>query len=436
MRRYVRATALPLILFAGACGETSKRSMEQVMGPDPQLVEPALTMVPTIDIPSAAGWPAGKAPTPAAQLAVKPFATGLAHPRWMLALPNGDVLVAETAAPPRQPGAGNGGVRGFFMKRAMKKVGAAVVSANRITLLRDRDGDGVAEFRSVLIDRLSSPFGMALVGDKLFIANADSVVSVPFRPGETRVSVKPTVVAQLPAGRNHHWTKSLAASPDGRRLYVGVGSNSNAGENGLEEERGRAAIWEIDPSTGVHRIFASGLRNPVGLAIQPGTNMLWAVVNERDELGSDLVPDYLTSVQDGGFYGWPWSYWGQVVDSRVEPARPDMVAKAIRPDFALGPHVAALGLTFSTGAKLGPAFGDGVFIGEHGSWNRKPFSGYKVVFVPFANGRPTGLPVDVLTGFRVGDKAYGRPVGVQVAKDGSLLVADDVGNAVWRVTLR
>jgi glucose/arabinose dehydrogenase len=321
------------------------------------------------------------------------------------------------------------------MRMYMREAGSAVPSANRITLLRDGDGDGVAETRSPFLTGLTSPFGMALVGNTLYVANADALVAYPYRPGALTIDAPPRRVTALPSGRNHHWTKSLVASPDGRRLYVGVGSNSNVAEHGLHEEEGRAAIWEIDPATGNHRIFAGGLRNPVGIDFLPGTNDLYTVVNERDELGSDLVPDYITRVQDGGFYGWPWSYYGHHVDTRVDPPRPDMVARAIVPDYALGSHVAPLGLTFSRGARLGPPFATGAFIGEHGSWNRNPRTGYEVVFLPFANGRPAGRPITVLGGFINGEgEAMGRPVGVQVARDGALLVADDVGNTVWRVS--
>jgi glucose/arabinose dehydrogenase len=354
----------------------------------------------------------------------------LQHPRWLHVLPNGDVLVAETSGPGTDPGPP--GLKGVFFKMFQKKAGSAVPSANRITLLRDANGDGVAEFRSTLISGLRSPFGMALVGGELFVANADSLVAVPFEPGMTTISTRPRLVAALPAGRNHHWSKSLVT--DGRALFVGVGSNSNVGENGMAIEQGRAAVWRIDPGTGAARIVATGLRNPVGLAFNPWSAALWAAVNERDELGSDLVPDYITSVREGAFYGWPYSYYGQHVDVRVRPQRPDLVARAIPPDYALGPHVAALGLTFSTGQSLGPAYARGAFIGEHGSWNRTPPSGYKVVFVPFAGAQPSGMPVDVLAGFISGGKAFGRPVGVAIARDGALLVADDVGNTVWRVT--
>jgi len=322
------------------------------------------------------------------------------------------------------------------MKLFMKEAGAGVPSANRITLLRDADGDGVAEQRSAFIEGLNSPFGMALVGDRLYVANTDGIVRFPYTAGATRISAKGAAVASLPGGpRNHHWTKNVAASPDGTRLYATVGSNSNVAEHGMAEERGRAAIWEIDPASGRSRIFASGLRNPNGLAWEPATGRLWTTVNERDELGSDLVPDYMTSVRDGGFYGWPYSYYGRTVDTRVKPQRPDLVAKAIVPDYALGPHTASLGLAFSRPGTLGPAFAQGAFVGQHGSWNRNPPSGYKVIFVPFAGGRPAGKPVDVLTGFldREGH-ARGRPVGVALDGKGGILVADDVGNRIWRVS--
>jgi glucose/arabinose dehydrogenase len=405
------------------------------MGPSPQLPPPARTLIPVVHVASARGWPAGGTPRAAAGMRVTPFASGLAHPRWLLVLPNGDVLVAETNAPPR-PEDGKG-IRAWFMKQFMKKAGAAVPSADRITLLRDADGDGVAETRHAFLERLLSPFGMALVRDVLYVANTDAIVRVPYSTGDTRITAAPTIVAALPAGpRNHHWTKSLVASPDGTKLYVGVGSNSNVAEHGMDEEVGRAAVWEVDARTGSHRVFASGLRNPVGMAWEPERGALWVAVNERDELGSDLVPDYMTAVRDGGFYGWPYSYYGAHVDARVKPARPDLVARAIAPDYALGPHTASLGLAAARGSTLPAPFTNGMFVGQHGSWNRKPHSGYKVVFVPFAAGRPSGAPVDVLTGFlsEKGD-ALGRPVGVAIDARGALLVADDVGNVIWRVTL-
>jgi glucose/arabinose dehydrogenase len=387
-----------------------------------------------VKVETAKGWSNGAKPTPAATLAVNQFATGLEHPRFLYVLPNGDVLVAESNGPPR-PEDDPKGIRGWFMKRYFKKAGASVPSPNKIILLRDADGDGVAETRSVLLDSLYSPFGIALVGGTLYVANADALLAFPYRDGDMHITVAGRKVTDLP-GRpyNHHWTKSLIASPDGTRLYVGVGSNSNVAEHGIEAEADRASIWEIDPRTGSHRVFATGLRNPAGLAWEPQTNMLWASVNERDELGSDLVPDYMTSVRDGAFYGWPYSYFGSHVDDRVRPQRPDLVAKAIVPDYALGPHTASLGLAWSANAQLPAPFRNGMFVGQHGSWNRKPVSGYRVIFVPFANGRPSGAPIDVLTDFIAGDDARGRPVGVAISKRGTLLIADDVGNTVWQVT--
>ena len=350
-------------------------------------------------------------------------------------LPNGDVLVAESNAPPKPDGDG-GGIKGFVFRQALKWAGASVPSPNRITLLRDADGDGVAEFKSVFLEGLNSPFGMALVGDDLYVANSDAVVKFPYRAGDTRITTPGVKLAELPAGKiNHHWTKDLVASPDGTKLYATVGSNSNVGENGLEAEDNRAAVLEVDRLSGATRVFASGLRNPNGPAWEPKTGALWVVVNERDELGNDLVPDYMTSVKDGAFYGWPYSYFGQHVDDRVNPQRPDLVAKAIAPDYALGAHTASLGLAFNTGSLFPPELAGGAFVGQHGSWNRKPRAGYKVIFVPFADGRPSGKPQDVLTGF-LNDKgeAQGRPVGVRLDKQGALLVADDVGNTIWRVT--
>jgi len=406
------------------------------IGPNPALPAPK-DGLPTINIAPASSWPEGRTPTAAAGLSVNAFAAGLDHPRWLLALPNGDVLVAESNKPKPPEGTERGGVKGWVERRVMSAAGAGVPSANRISLLRDANGDGVAELRTPFLTGLHSPFGMALVGDTLFVANADAVVAFPYRVGDTSISAPPRLVARLPGGRNHHWTKSLVASADGRRLYVGVGSNSNIAERGMAEEQNRAAILEIDAATGATRVYASGLRNPVGMDWNPETGALWAAVNERDGLGGDVPPDYMTSVRPGGFYGWPWSYWGSHVDTRVKPQRPDMVARAIRPDYALGAHTASLGLTFAAGAQLGPAFASGAFIGQHGSWNRRPRSGYKVVFVPFRGGRPAGAPIDVLTGFLSGGgEAMGRPVGVEVARDGALLVADDVGNVIWRVARR
>jgi len=417
-----------------ACADSAKLPPNADVGPNPTLVGPAKNLIPTVNIAPARPFAPGETPVAAQGLRVKALASGLDHPRWLHVLPNGDVLVAESNAPPR-PEEGKG-IKAKVMQYFMKKAGAGVPSANRITLLRDVDGDGIAEVKSAFIENLNSPFGMALVGDTLYVANADAVVKFPYKTGETRITAAPVKVVDLPGGpRNHHWTKSLVASRDGTRLYSGIGSNSNVAENGMEEEKDRAAIAEIDIAAGTRRTFAAGVRNPVGLAWEPSTGTLWAVANERDELGSDLVPDYLTSLVDGGFYGWPYSYYGQNVDERVQPPRPDLVAKAIKPDYALGSHVAALGLTFAQGAALGPAFTDGAFVGEHGSWNRKPHSGYAVVFVPFSGGKPNGMPVNVLTGFLSSEgEARGRPVGVAIDKRGALLVADDVGNAIWRVS--
>jgi len=434
------------------CESRSMRAEIAGTGPRPSLPEPNPSLIPTVNIAPAKGWPADGAPTGAAGLRVTALARDLAHPRWLHVLPNGDVLVAETAAPER-PEEGKG-LRGKVMMMAMKKAGSVVPSANRVTLLRDADGDGVAEVRAALVEGLNSPFGMAVVGDTLYVANTDSVVKLPYREGATRIDAAPEKIADLPAGpRNRHWTKGLLASPDGRRLYVAVGSNSDHAENGLDQERDRAAIHEIDLSTGEKRVFATGLRNPVGMDWEPRTGALWAAVNERDELGNDLVPDYITSVRDGGFYGWPWSYFGQHVDERVKPPRPDRVAEARVPDYALGAHTASLGLAFVPAAGSGERaargeagqaaaaggiaarFGEGAFVGQHGSWNRRPHSGYKVVFVPFRDGRPAGEPQDVLTGFLNAEgEALGRPVGVAIDRQGALLVADDVGNVVWRVT--
>lgn len=431
-----RSALVAAALLLAGCGQPAKISVAEGTGPNPKIPAPASSLFPTVNIPQATGWPDRRAPVAAQGLQVNAFAAGLDHPRWLYVLPNGDVLVAETNKPPKPEGK-NGGIKGWFMKMFMERAGAAVPSANRVTLLRDADGDGVAELKTPFLTGLNSPFGMALIRDTLYVANADALVAFQYRPGVTRLQGPARRIAALPAGRNHHWTKSLVANADGSRLYVGVGSNSNIAEHGLDEEVNRAAILEVDPATGTTRLFASGLRNPVGLDWNPDTGALWTSVNERDELGSDTPPDFLTSVRRGGFYGWPWSYWGKTVDTRVKPARPDMVARALTPDYALGPHTSSLGLTFAEGARLGPALASGAFVGQHGSWNRKPASGYKVIFVPFAAGRPSGMPIDVLTGF-LSEKgeAMGRPVGVQIARDGSLLVADDVGNRIWRVSAR
>jgi len=419
------------LLLLAACGDKSTLQPGADVGAQPTLKAPNKTLIPTVNIAPAKGWSAGAMPTPAAGLAVNAFATALDHPRWVYVLPNGDVLVAESNAPKRE----NGGIKGYVMGKVMAKAGAGVPSANRISLLRDTDGDGVVDLKSVFLKDLHSPFGMALVGGTLYVANADGVVGFPYKEGVTEITVKGTPLAPLPGGPlNHHWTKNIIASKDGGKLYATVGSNSNVAENGIENEENRAAVLEIDIASGKTRLFASGLRNPNGLAWNPQSGALWTVVNERDLIGSDLVPDYLTSVKDGGFYGWPYSYYGQHVDERVKPARPELVAKAIVPDYALGAHVAALGLAFYEGSLLPDQYRNGAIIGQHGSWNRTPLSGYNVVFVPFKDGMPNGKPVELLGGFvnKDGD-AYGRPVGVAVDKKGAVLVADDVGNVIWRI---
>jgi glucose/arabinose dehydrogenase len=421
------------VAIAG-CASSARLPVSAGTGPHPDLPPPEKAPIPLVHVVTAKGWPEGARPVAAQGTTVAAFAKGLDHPRWLYVLPNGDVLVAETNAPER-PEDGKG-IKGFFFKLFQKKAGGAVPSANRITLLRDADGDGVAETRSVFLSGLYSPFGMVLVGNTLYVANSDAVVRFPYKEGETKITAPGVKVVDLPAGPiNHHWTKNVIASADGSKLYVAVGSNSNVAENGIAAEEGRAAIWEVDPATGSHRVFASGLRNPVGLAWEPESGALWAAVNERDELGSDLVPDYMTAVHDGGFYGWPYSYYGQHVDTRPKPPRPDLVAKALVPDYALGPHTASLGLTAAKGTTLPARFSHGMFVGQHGSWNRKPRSGYKVIFVPFTGGTPSGQPLDVLTGFvKDNGDAMGRPVGVAIDKRGALLVADDVGNSIWRVS--
>jgi glucose/arabinose dehydrogenase len=423
-----------LALSASAFGD-AQLPVSAGTGPHPQLPKPERTLLPTVNIAPAIGWASGAHPTAATGTVVSRFAQDLDHPRWLYVLPNGDVLVAETNAPPK-PEDGKG-IKGWVMKKVQKKAGAGVLSANRITLLRDANADGVAETRAVFLSGLNSPFGMALIGKDFYVANTDAVWRFPYTPGQTQITTAGTKVIDLPGGPiNHHWTKNLIASKDGSKLYVTVGSNSNVAERGMPAEQERAAIWEVDLKPGSHRIFASGLRNPNGLAWEPDSGALWTAVNERDELGSDLVPDYMTSVRDGGFYGWPYSYYGQHVDDRVKPPKPELVAQAIVPDYALGPHTASLGLSFSQGATLPVQFMNGAFVGQHGSWNRQPRSGYKVIFVPFSKGQPTGeQPRDVLTDFVNRDgKAQGRPVGVAIDKQGALLVADDVGNIIWRVT--
>ena len=420
------------LLALTGCSETAKLPVESGYGPAPTLPEPNRTLLPTVHIAPAKGWPQGGKPQAAPGLRVDAFASGLDHPRWLHVLPNGDVLVAESDAPPKEQ---SQGLRGWVAKKVMARAGSGGPSANRITLLRDGDGDGVPEQRSVFLDNLNSPFGMALVGDDFYVANTDALLRFPYEQGAIRITASGEKVIDLPAGPiNHHWTKNVVASPDGSRLYVTSGSNSNVAENGMQAEENRAAILEVDPQRKTMRLFASGLRNPNGLAWQPESDSLWTTVNERDEIGSDLVPDYMTSVQDGGFYGWPYSYFGQHVDTRVKPQRPDLVERALVPDYALGAHTASLGLAFYEGSLLPQRYRNGAFVGQHGSWNRRPRSGYKVVFVPFRDGMPDGQAEDVLTGFvNEAGEALGRPVGVAVDRTGALLVADDVGNVIWRV---
>ena len=431
---FLRPLLFVAFLALTACGTSAKLPVAAGMGLHPILPPPESALVPVVNVVKAKGWQGNATPVAADGLAVSAFATGLHHPRWLYVLPNGDVLVSETNAPSRP--ADGPGIKGFLFRYFQAKAGGAVPSENRIILLRDSNGHGVADARTVFLSGLHSPFGMTLVGDELYVANTDGIVRFPYTRGATQISAPGVKIIALPAGRiNHHWTKNVIATPDGSKLYVSIGSNSNAGENGLSKEVGRANIWEVDPATGSHRVFASGMRNPVGLAWEPETHKLWVSVNERDELGSDLVPDYMTAVRDGGFYGWPYSYYGEHIDKRVSPQRPDLVERAIVPDYALGAHTSSLGLTWSGATSLPARFNGGMFVGQHGSWNRKPYSGYKVIFVPFTHGRPSGEPIDVLTGFiKPNGDAMGRPIGVAIDKSGALLVVDDVGDAVWRVT--
>src|SRR3954454_13680180 len=426
--------SLVAMLCVTGCTEDAPDPNTQI-GATPDLPAQQQYLLPPMHVASVVGWKAGETPAVADGLQIKALASGLQHPRSLYVLPNGDILVVESKAPGTEP---IKRPKDFIMKwvESWASSGGDTGESNRITLLRDADGDGVPELKSVFLDHLNSPFGVALVGNDLYVANTDAIARYPYNPGDTKITAPGTTLTLLPGGPiDHHWTKSLVASEDGSLLYVGVGSNSNITENGIQAEKDRAAIWEVDRATGRSRLFASGLRNPNGLSWEPQSGALWAVINERDELGPNLVPDYMTSVKDGAFYGWPYSYYGQHVDTRVEPQRPDMVQKAIAPDYALGAHTASLGLTFNTGDLFPAEMKDGAFIGQHGSWNRKPRAGYKVIFVPFKDGKPSGTPQDVLTGF-LNDKgeAQGRPVGVRLDKQGALLVADDVGNTVWRVT--
>ncbi len=424
-----------VVLVICACGGSARLPVSAGEGPTPSLPAPQRSLIPTVNVAKAIGWSGEQTPRAMDGAAVNAYARLLQHPRSLLVLPNGDVLVAETNAPPSPDN--NTGIKGWFFKRYQKKGGSGVPSANRIVLLRDANGDGIAERRFVLLKDLHSPFGMAVIGGSLYVANTDAIVRYPYADGDTVIVAAGATLVALPAGPiNHHWTKTLVASPDGSTLYVSVGSNSNVAEKGIGVEAERASIWAVNVASGSYRVYATGLRNAAGLAIEPSTGALWAAVNERDELGGDLVPDYMTAVREGGFYGWPYSYFGQHLDKRVKPQRPDLVANAIVPDYALGAHTASLGLTSSSGSTLGPMFAHGMFIGQHGSWNRKPASGYRVIFVAFAEGKPVGAPIDVLTGFlNAKGNAMGRPVGVVVDRRGALLVADDVGNTVWRVSV-
>jgi glucose/arabinose dehydrogenase len=441
LRRFLVSIFVVILIAVGTVAaiyhfdrESATLNAEDGYGTDPKLPPPKSTVFPTVNIAEASTWREGEKPTAANGMQVVAFAKGLDHPRTLLVLPNGDVLVAETNKPAKEDESFS--IKGFIYELALGQAGADVPSANRITLLRDADRDGVAEIKHSFLEGLHSPFGMALANGTLYVANTDAIMAFPYAQGDTRISAVGEKAVDLPAGPiNHHWTKDLTVNSDGSKLYVTVGSNSNVGENGIENETNRAAVLEVDIAAKKTRLFASGLRNPNGITWNPESGALWVAVNERDEIGSDLVPDYMTSVKDGGFYGWPYSYFGQHVDERVTPPKPDLVAKAIVPDYALGPHTASLGLTFYTGNLFAAEYRNGAFVGQHGSWNRIPRSGYKVIFVPFKGGKPAGKPLDILTGF-IGpdDKARGRPVGVAIDRAGALLVADDVGNIIWRVT--
>jgi glucose/arabinose dehydrogenase len=433
----VALASAAILALTGAAGEASVDNFDvrTQIGPSPVLPPLQQYLLPPMHLAPVIGWKPGETPKVPPTLRVQAFATGLQHPRSVYTLPNGDVLVVESRGPGIEPIRRPKNIIMNWMESLVTSGGSSEGS-NRITLLRDSHGDGKPDVRTVFIDHLHSPFGVALVGNDLYVADTDAILHFPYTAGQTSITVPRDVLTPLPGGPiDHHWTKSLVASPDGSRLYAGVGSNSNITENGIGAEYERAAIWEVDRVTGAHRIFASGLRNPNGLTWEPQTHALWAVVNERDELGPDLVPDYMTSIKDGGFYGWPYSYYGQHLDPRVKPQRPDLVAKALVPDYALSSHVAPLGLVFDTGTGLPSHYAGGAFVGEHGSWDRQILNGYKVVFVPFSGGKPNGIAEDVVTGF-LDDKgqAHGRPVGLALDKTGALLIADDVGNTVWRVT--
>jgi glucose/arabinose dehydrogenase len=434
-RAALLVSLLAALALAGCDDEASDFDVAEQIGPDPVLPEPRRELVAQVKVAEVVGWADGETPNVPEGLSVSAYATGLAHPRTVHTLPNGDVLVVQSRGPSGKPvQRPKDVIRGWIMAMAQGGGGGAQAPSNLITLLRDTDRDGVVDDRHDLLTGLHSPFGVAWVDDTLYVAAADAILSYPYALGETGITAEPEVLTPLPGGPiNHHWTKDLALSPDGATLYASVGSNSNAAERGMEAEKGRAAIWQVDRETGASRIYASGLRNPNGLTIHPETGTLWTVVNERDELGPNLVPDYMTSVEDGGFYGWPWSYYGDHVDARVHPPRPDMVAQAIAPDYALSSHVAALGMAFSMGSAMPEPYASGAFVGMHGSWNRSFFNGYKVVYIPFEDGMPAGMAQDVVTGFLDGDQARGRPVGVAIDGTGALLIADDAGNTVWRV---
>jgi glucose/arabinose dehydrogenase len=427
---YFSALALACIALGGCSNKASYTSAQQ-SGSNPPLPEAANFLLPPMKVPSGVGWKPGQTPKVSAGLTIEKIAGGLKHPRQLYVLPNGDVLVVEANSPGTEPVTTP---KQLIAGKVKNGSGKGAKGGNRITLLRKTAG-GAWE-QHVFIEHLNSPFGVQLIGGTLYVANTDGIVSFPYSPGQTRITTPAKPFTDLPNTLNHHWTKPLLASPDGRKLYVGVGSNSNITENGLAVEYRRADVLEVDVATGASRIYAAGLRNPTGLQWEPQSGKLWAIVNERDEIGADLVPDYMTSVQEGGFYGWPYSYYGQHVDDRVQPQRPDLVAKAIKPDYALGSHVAALGLLFSTTNALPAQYHNGAFVGEHGSWDRSPLSGYQVVYVPFQQGRPVGPPQPIVTGFYSADESqlYGAPVGLAQDKDGALLIADDVGDAVWRVT--
>ena len=426
---------LALGASAGLAQDNTGFDVSSQVGPNPVLPDPSPGLVADIKVAKVVGWQDGAMPTVPDGMKITPFADGLANPRNIRTLPNGDVLVVQSRGPGVEPlSRPKDMIRGWIMSYAHGDSGGPQPESNKVTLLRDTDGDGKADMRSDLLTGLNSPFGIVWADDTLYVAATDGIMSYPYALGQDRISDPGKVLTPLPGGPiDHHWTKDLALSPDGKMLYAGVGSNSNIVENGIEAEKDRAAIWQVDRATGASRIFASGMRNPNGLTFNPDSGVLWAVVNERDELGPNLVPDYMTSVNDGDFYGWPWSYYGDHVDARVHPQRPDMVAKAKAPDYALSSHVAPLGLVFTKGSAMPAPYADGAFVGEHGSWNRDSFNGYKVVFVPFANGVPSGKAQDVVTGFLDGDQTRGRPVGVAIDGTGALLVADDAGNTVWRV---